>query len=124
MATRLTDYKKGAMRAEKLAHAPKRSTHADPGGGSKDLPAIPPVTLRAAKAAHALPASVIAQTIKITRRRYALYNPRVNMRRLKGKKLKAALEKFLISRKPDPDLIDDWVLIDDDYWFQDRHPYR
>lgn len=123
MATRLTNYKKGAMRAANLTQAPRNTPHVASGHKSKNLPEIPPVTLRAAKAAHNLPANVIDQAIKITRKRYALYNPSVNVKRLRGAELKSTLEKFLLSRAPDPTLLDDWVVVADDHW-PERHPYR
>lgn len=124
MATRLTNYKTGAMTAAKLTQKPKGTSSTAAGHKSKDLPEIPPVTLRAAKAAHNLPANVIDQAIRVTRKRYALYNPSVNVKRLRGAELKSTLEKFLLSRAPDTTLKDDWLVVADDYWLQGRHPYR
>lgn len=128
MVTRLVDYKPGVMKAPTLPGALKRTTDTEAHpphqhDKAKEKPTIPPATLRAAKLAHKLPASVVARAFSIARRRFELYNPKSNTGRLSDERLREAIERFVLRCRPCVRTQDDWIVVAAHPW-PDRHPVR
>lgn len=126
MATRLTTYKPGAMKAPTLPAAMRRAAAAQarqPQRGQQKELEIPPATLRAAKLAAQLPASVVAQVFSITRRRFERHNPDINTSKMDDDKLREAVENFALRCRPCTRTQDDWIVVGAYPW-PHRHPVR